>query len=349
MDGISENTTSGDSDSVGDPIGTPSGLAPYPPSDNRRTVVDVHAHLWHSLDQLGPHAANRIRQQFANEPWDQPDTTVQAFDQAMEPVDYVIVHGLICEKVGVSIPAELVARYVAHRPDKYLGFTGVDPTVSGYLSKVTEAIDLGLVGVTISPAAAGFHPSDSRAMRLYERCEEQGLPVLIHGGGQFGPSVQLEYSQPFLFDEVARSFPDLRLVLGGIGLPWVEQALVLVAKHPHCYTDLSELVSRSWQLYQVLLSAYQQGAMDGLLLASDFPFITPETAIHNIYSVNTVTHGTHLPIIPREQLRSMVERDSLACLGLTSPPPLSQPARDQLSQADDPVERSTSTNVGPTA
>ena len=73
MDGVSENTTSSGSNSVGDSIGTPSGLAPNPPSDKRRVVVDVHTHLWHSLDQLGPHAANRIRQQFANEPWDQPD------------------------------------------------------------------------------------------------------------------------------------------------------------------------------------------------------------------------------------------------------------------------------------
>lgn len=145
--------------------------------------------------------------------------------------------------------------------------------------------------------------------------------MVVHPGTHFASSAKLEYSQPYLYDEVARTFPDLHLVLAGVGLPWAEQALILMGKNPHCYADLSDVASRPWQLYNVLLLAHQQGVMDSLLLGSDFPFTTPETAIHNIYSVNTVTHGTHLPIVPREQLRGVVERDALVCLGLKRPPP----------------------------
>ena len=39
----------------------------------------------------------------------------------------------------------------------------------------------------------------------------------------------------------------------------------------------------------------------------------------SIYSINTFTQGTPLPSIPREQLRSIVERDALACLGIREP------------------------------
>jgi len=317
MDPVSANSSSDGSVPYG---GTPSGLAPDPPSDVRRITIDVHTHLWDSLDQLGTDAAKKIRKQFVDTPWDQPDTTLQAFDHAMELVEYAIILGLECQSVGVSIPADRVARYVAREPEKYFGFAGIDPTARGYLSKVSEAVDLGMVGVTISPAAAGFHPTDSRAMRLYEKCQERSLPIVVHSGTHFGSLTKLEYSQPYLYDEVARAYPELKLVLAGVGFPWVEQTLILIGKHAHCYADMSDVTSRPWQLYNVLLLAHQQGVMDGLLFGSDYPFTTPGTAIHNIYSVNTVAHGTHLPIIPREQLRCVVERDALACLGLIPVP-----------------------------
>ena len=44
-----------------------------------------------------------------------------------------------------------------------------------------------------------------------------------------------------------------------------------------------------------------------------------EKVIHEIYSVNKLTHGTNLPMIPREQLRGIVERNALECLGIPVP------------------------------
>ena len=56
--------------------------------------------------------------------------------------------------------------------------------------------------------------------------------------------------------------------------------------------------------------------MDKLLFGSAFPFDTPESAIENMYSVNAHSHGTQLPSVPRSQIRGIIERDALACLGL---------------------------------
>lgn len=319
-----------------EPLGKPSGLAPSVPSQIAGTVVDTHVHLWESLSQLGDQAAQWVRLQTAGEPWDRPDTPGILLDGAMEPVDYAIILGLECRLIGASIPSEQVARYVARQPDKYLGFAGIDPMGPGYQSAVKRAVDLGLVGVTVSPAAAGFHPSDTRAMRLYEQCEQLGLPVMVHPGTHLGAGTKLEYTQPYLYDEVARTFPCLKLVLAGAGVPWADQALILVGKHGNCYVDLSDLSGRPWQLYNVLLMAYQQGVISRLLFGSDFPFTIPETAIHNIYSVNTMAHGTHLPIVPREQLRSIVERNALVCLGLTRPQMAQpQPAAKAVTPSDD--------------
>jgi len=41
--------------------------------------------------------------------------------------------------------------------------------------------------------------------------------------------------------------------------------------------------------------------------------------IECIYSLHTFAHGTQLPSVPRAALRSIVERDALATLGIDAP------------------------------
>lgn len=282
-------------------------------------IVDVHTHVWDRPEQLGPGSAARIRQG-SPDPASYLDISSQTFDAAMEPVRHAIILGFRSRRIDAWVPHELIAKNVGRRPDKYLGFAGIDPMADDYLDQLAQAVELGLVGVTLCPAAQGFNPSHTRAMKLYERCQELGLPVLVHTSTHLDIAAMMEFGQPHLFDEVGRAFPELRLVLAQVGHPWIEPALMLIGKHQHFYADLSNLVLRPWQLYNVLLSAHQQDVIDRLLIGSDFPFSTPEKTIVTIYSVNTLTHGTNLPTIPREQLRSIVERDALACLGISPKP-----------------------------
>jgi len=278
-------------------------------------IVDVHTHIWNNPDQLGKAAAERIRN-MTDDPWHRPHATPEAHTRAMQAVDHAFVLGFESTYLDALVPAKQVADVVALNPVKNIGFVGVDPLGGGYIERLDEAIDLGLKGVVVCPAATGCHPTHTRAMRLYEKCAEQSMPVLVHMGSHFGADAMMEFSQPFLFDEVARSFPNLRLVIAQVGYPWVEQTLVLLSKHRTVYADLSQLALRQWHLYNALLSAYQQKVIDHLLLGSDFPFSTPEKMITTIYGVNTFTQGTHLPSVPREQLRTIVERDVIECLGI---------------------------------
>ncbi len=282
-------------------------------------IVDVHTHRWENPQQLGPAWAQRLLRHSASAPWERPDASGPAHEEATAPVHYAIIHGFVSRLLGAAIDAEAVASYVARRPDKFLGFAGIDPMADGYMRELDRALQLGLVGITISPAAQDFHPTHSRAMALYERCEAQKIPIFVHPETHLGPTTRMEFAQPYLFDEVARTFPRLKLVLGQVGHPWVDQTLALIGKHPNVYADLSDLVSRPWQLYNVLHMAYQQDVCSQLLLGSDYPFMTPQQAIVTIYSVNTLTQGTNLPSVPREQLRSIVERDALAALGIQPP------------------------------
>ena len=307
----------------------------------RATIVDVHTHLWDSTSQLGPTVAQSLRDA-ATTPWERADASVTIFEEAMEPVECAIVLGFESQHLGASIPAQQIADYVARNPKKYLGFAGIDPTTSTRMDDLERAIDLEFVGITISPGAQHFHPCHTGMMQLYERCEERGLAVFCHAGTHFGPTTNLEFAQPHLLDEAIRAFPNLPLVIGQVGHPWLDQCLTLIGKHRHAYADLSYLTSQPWLLYNTLVRAYECGVIDKLLFGSDFPFNTPEEAIVAIYSINTLTQGTLLPTIPREQLRGIVERDALSCLGINKPTGDSgDPSEmDPHSRSDAPADES---------
>ena len=64
------------------------------------------------------------------------------------------------------------------------------------------------------------------------------------------------------------------------------------------------------------LRPYQANVIDKLLFGSDFPYTNAEECIESLYSINQLAQGTNLPVVPREALRGIVERDALGLLGL---------------------------------
>lgn len=282
-------------------------------------IVDVHTHLWERPEQMGLGNARRLSA-VLNSPLEPIDTSLKAFDRATEPVTHAIILGFASRRLDASISHEQLAQYVGRNPRKFIGFAGIDPMADDFLESLDKATELGLAGVVISPPAQGFHPTHTRAMRLYERCAKGGLPIMVHQASPLDGPAMMEFAPPQAFDEVGRSFPDLRMVFSQVGHPWVESTLWLIAKHAHFYADLADVTQRPWQLYNVLLLAHELRVASRLLLGSDFPFCTAEKAIMTMYAVNHCIKGTNLPTIPREEIRGIVERDVLACLGLSARP-----------------------------
>ena len=288
-------------------------------------IVDLHTRVWESDAQLGEAVQEQMRRRRGH-PWVWPDASTDAHDEAMTAAGCAVIHGFESKLLGAAIDPEKIAAWTRRHPTKYLGFVGIDPLAEDAPARLTHALDLGLVGLTLSPPAAGFHPADTRAMALYETCAARGVPVYFESLATAARQVKMEFSQPHLLDEVARAFPDLKIVISSVGQPWIDQGLALAGKHPTVYADLSGLVRTPWQLYNVLLLAHQQQTTSQILFASGFPFCCPADAMVTIYSINTLIQGTALPNVPREQLRGIVERDTLTCLGLKPPNPIPQAA-----------------------
>ncbi|MBV8780750.1 MAG: amidohydrolase [Phycisphaerae bacterium] len=291
-------------------------------------IVDCHTHIWQSPEQLGQVDLGELAKAPRSRPargslggrtlWRSiPSGDPDYHWSQSGTVDKSIVLGFKSRYLRAEIPNRLLADYVKRDPQKLIGFAGIDPTEGSATEELRVAREeLRLLGVTVSPANQDFHPSDSRAMDLYAEAERLKMPVLFHPVGQFVEQSKMEFARPYLLDEVARSFPQLRIVIAQMGQPWIEETICLLGKHQNVFADVSGLISRPWQAYNAMVSAHQSGVIDKLLFGSDFPYTNATECIEALYSLNQLAQGTNLPVVPRENLRGIVERDALNLLGL---------------------------------
>lgn len=279
-------------------------------------IVDVHTHVWDTPDQWGPQTAALLRRRMTT-PMDRADANNQAHSEAMAGVDTAFVLGFRSKRLGAEVPTAMLSNYIVTNPRKLIGFAGVDPMDDDCLDELSALSFRRMRGIVISPSEQGYHPQHTRALRLYEKCQEMGVPVIVHQGEEYVADSMLEHAQPWLFDAVARDFPRLKLLFTHCGHPWTDAMLILTSKHRNIYAELSGLTLRPRQLFNVLIQAHHLDVTDRLLLGSDFPRQTPTQAITALYSLNQMALSTMQAPVPREKIQAIVERDAVEALGLT--------------------------------
>ena len=280
-------------------------------------IVDCHTHIWANIDQLGKGAGEYIRRQCGQ---DNVAAGAAEHARAAECVDKSLVFGFRSVDLDASVPNDYVAEYVGRHPAKMIGVAAVDPSEAGAADEAERCLGRSeFRGLTISPATQNIHPCDSRAMGIYELALSRRAPVFFCQSTHFPAHGRMEYARPSLLDEIAREFPDLVIVISSMGHPWIEEGIALIGKHPCVFGDIAGLVHRPWQAYNALVLAHQFNVMDKMLFGSDFPYCTASEAIKSVYRMNEVTQGTNLPSVPREALRTMVERDAMTALGIARP------------------------------
>jgi len=212
-----------------------------------------------------------------------------------------------------------LSEYVSKHKDKMFGFGLVEPTKDKVSVKNLASITdkLGLKGTVLYCSSCGFHPVHSRAMRFYESAQELGLPVFFHNGGPgLGPGAVLDYALPYLLDEVARKFSGLKIIVVTMGIPFVDKTLSMVAKHKNVYADLTIRPSNVWQVYNMVVAAHECRVMDKLLFGSGFPLGKAGQCIETLLGFNKLLADPNLPTVPRGNIRSIIERNTLELLGI---------------------------------
>jgi predicted TIM-barrel fold metal-dependent hydrolase len=101
-----------------------------------------------------------------------------------------------------------------------------------------------------------------------------------------------------------------------MGFPFYDQTQCLLTKHENVFADLSIKPGNVWQVYNIVISAYEQGVMDKLLFGSAFPAAKAEDCMESLLGFNKLLTGSNLPAGPRSVIQGVIEHDTLKILGI---------------------------------
>lgn len=252
-----------------------------------------------------------------------------AVSEAASCVEAAFVLTPRSEHLSIPSSRDALARLVATDPSRWIGVPGVDPASADALDELESCRESGLRCVCVSPADQNCRPTSDRFLEVMEWCAARDVPVFVQNPrlGE-APSV-LEFASPALLDEAARTIPELRMVVGDLGVVHLDELLSLLAKHSRVFAETSAIVGHARRAQRVLVEALERGVMHKLLFGSGYPAVAPETAIERLYSAASFGAGNGPGAgvaVPREQVRAIVERDAMELLGIELIPEPRTPA-----------------------
>ena len=273
----------------------------------RLMIIDCNTRLWSDARQLGLKLLQpllEVPRKFGKK----TAVTLYAHGRAMSCVDASLIIGHRADLAGAHVPNELIADFVSREPERRFGIAGIDPLSPSADQDFSVALGLGCVGIALSPITLQVSILHTQVpWRIYEKCCEHKLPVVVTMPQPIPSSAILDFARPIHWDEVARTYPELRILFTQMGYPWIDELLVLAGKHKHVFAEVSGVATRPWQVYNALSTAWSLDVIDRLLFGSGFPLSTPQLAIESLYSVNvSLLKARFLPPIPRARIKKLL-------------------------------------------
>lgn len=98
-----------------------------------------------------------------------------------------------------------------------------------------------IVGVKIHPSWHFCYPTDPKYDEFWKLATAKNIVVLTHSWNPNVPNRAQKFSDPFLFEEVVKKYPDLKLILahaGGRG-KYLYKVIYLLEKYSNLYVDFA--------------------------------------------------------------------------------------------------------------
>ena len=115
--------------------------------------------------------------------------------------------------------------------------------------------------------------NDPELWPFYEKAEALGIVLDIHTGFSWVPPGKSKYAVPILLDDVARDFPQLKIVAFHMGYPYCDDLNMVAMGHPNVYLCLSLLVpwalAAPWKFARILGEALRFVGPDRIIWGTD--------------------------------------------------------------------------------
>ncbi|MBA7485471.1 hypothetical protein ES705_05121 [subsurface metagenome] len=143
-----------------------------------------------------------------------------------------------------GLPNDYYAEIVKKHPDKFVGFAGIDPLKRmKAVREIRRSYDLGLRGIAVRPFMFGIPPHHAKMYPIYSTCVELDIPIWFHLSINYSTN-NMEVERPIYLDIVAQDFPELKIIAGHGGWPWVNELVAVAWRNPNIYIDIASYLPK---------------------------------------------------------------------------------------------------------
>ncbi|MBQ8267126.1 MAG: amidohydrolase family protein, partial [Clostridia bacterium] len=245
--------------------------------DNKFTVIDSHCHIYPTkIAKPAVESTGRFYDMTAL-----GDGTVNSLLEIGNKagIDRFVVQSVATTPHQVQSINEFIASEVSIFPDKLIGLGTLHPESDDLKGDLEHIKELGLHGVKLHADIQKFRIDDPRCLKIYELCETENMPVLMHTG-----DYRYNYSNPNRLLPVLNSFKKLTIIgahLGGWSV-W-EEACEKLAGYPNFYVDSSS------SLYELPINTatdiIRRYGADRVLFGSDYPVFSPDIELERFMAL----------------------------------------------------------------
>ena len=191
-----------------------------------------------------------------------------------------------CGPQGWLISHDEVASLCASHPDRFVGVASAnlfEPMAA--VRELRRCVkSRGFKALRVVPWLWGLPPDDRRYYPLYAECCELEIPFLTQIG-HTGPLLTSEPGRPIPYlEHVLLEFPELVVVGGHVGFPWMNEVLSLAYKFPTFHVDTSAYAAKRYP--RELVDYLREHGARRVLFGSNYPMLTPRQAMDGLDALN---------------------------------------------------------------
>ncbi len=253
--------------------------------------IDFHTHAF--ADKIAKSAMGFLCSTLEKEGFDsnpQTDGTVADLLKKLElwNIDKAVILLIATKPSQQTIINDFAAE---NSSEKLIFFGTVHPKAEDAISELERIKSLGLYGVKLHPDYQGFYADEEGVFKIYEKCAELELPVILHAG--FDPlSPNDIHCKPEMALNVIKKVPNLKLILAHFGGTrcWDEVEEYIVGENVYLDTAYADGIISDEQAFRIIKN---HGA-DKILFGSDLPWHKSTDEIGLINRLNLTSEEKEL-------------------------------------------------------
>lgn len=216
-------------------------------------------------------------------------------------IDHSLVQSVATTPKQVQSINNFIADTVKNADGRLTGLGTLHPDSEDQRADVQHLVDLGLKGVKLHPDIQQFKIDDYRCLKIYELCEEFGLPILMHTGDK-----RYDFSNTNRLIPILETYTNLTIIgahMGGWSL-W-EEASEQLAGTPNLYVDCSSTMA--WVPLDKTAEIIRRYGAERVLFGTDYPMWHPKDEVEMFFNLG-LSDG-EMKLILSENVKKIYQLD----------------------------------------